>query len=489
MKLNIKLILFSLVFISILYFPLFYRLGSDHVKMWDEARYAVNAIEMQNNKNILINTFDNKPDWWNSKPPIGAYIQSISFRIFGINELGLRFPSAFFTLLSVVVLILFSKKVLKNIIPGIISSLVLISCSGIIQYHVSRTGDYDSFFVFFILVYSLLYFKILLDDNIKNKNKHFFLILLFLLLAFFTKGIASLIPIPGLLLCTLISKKTKFIFTSWQLYISALIFLILVLSYYFIREQYDKGYINAVLKQELGIFSKESGGKNREFLFYFKSILNKNFYPFAFFIPFSIISFYFTNNIIYKKTIIFSTIFSLLFITIHSLSKTGNEWYDAPVYPFLSILFSLSIFIYYEKYVENLQNKLLKYIILIFVLLIIIFPYKNIIKTVKKKDYPVYHLELEGAFMKKLYKEKNNCKNYTVTYKSINLDQVKFYQHSLNNKGYNIQLKSENIFNINDTILSCQEVNMNEIKNKYHFTILESWDNCNLLKIDSLKQK
>src|SRR3989339_961063 len=119
----IKYFLFILFFLILVYFPVFLNLDLLVLAMWDESRLAVNAIEMYLNGNFLVTHYDNLPDLWNTKPPFLIWMQVLSFNIFGINELGVRFPSALAVLATIAMFIYFSRKYFQNFFPGLIASV------------------------------------------------------------------------------------------------------------------------------------------------------------------------------------------------------------------------------------------------------------------------------------------------------------------------------------------------------------------------------
>ena len=73
---------------------LFYRLGALPTEVWDESRLAENALEMAKTGLSLISTYNGIPDHWNTKPPLLIWLTSISIRVLGPNEWGVRLPSA-----------------------------------------------------------------------------------------------------------------------------------------------------------------------------------------------------------------------------------------------------------------------------------------------------------------------------------------------------------------------------------------------------------
>jgi len=174
------------------------------------------------------------------------------------------------------------------------------------------------------------------------------------------------------------------------------------------------------------------------------------------------------------------------FITIHSLSHTGNEWYDAPAYPFLALLFGSSLYVLYEK-LEHYFIKFPEYfktsIIACLIILLFFYPYKKIIESISNKNPYIYSLELEGTFMKKLHEVHPSLNQYTVCCSGLFSDQVHFYQAAYNHQGADIKISNSRNFKDGEIVLSCQPDNLNYIFSHYHCTIIEIWNQCRLLKI------
>ncbi|UOQ78563.1 hypothetical protein MUN84_08455 [Hymenobacter sp. 5516J-16] len=63
------------------------------IYLWDESRVAVNAAEMALNNNWLVAHFEGQPDLWNTKPPLLLWLQVLSIKLFGFNEVAIRLPT------------------------------------------------------------------------------------------------------------------------------------------------------------------------------------------------------------------------------------------------------------------------------------------------------------------------------------------------------------------------------------------------------------
>ncbi|HRH84480.1 MAG TPA: glycosyltransferase family 39 protein, partial [Bacteroidia bacterium] len=149
------------VLMLFLYFPLFLHLQKESVFLWDESRLAWNAIEMSKNNNFIVTYFEGKPDLWNTKPPLLVALQALNIKVLGVNELALRLPSAIAAFITCIVLFYFLKKQTNQMWLGFFAAMILVTSQGYVNYHCSRTGDYDSLLILFTTLFCLSFFNYL----------------------------------------------------------------------------------------------------------------------------------------------------------------------------------------------------------------------------------------------------------------------------------------------------------------------------------------
>ena len=166
-----------------------YKIGEEQIKVWDESSGARGAVAMMINDDYLVVRNNGAPDHFDTKPPLAMWVKVISYKIFGINEFSVRFPTLISVILTALLLIFFlgiyQKKIwLANVL------LIIMACTpGYMGYHVARHGDPDTLLTFFTTSYSILFF-ILLDKYPVSRIKYLILSTLFLVLAYYTKSIA-----------------------------------------------------------------------------------------------------------------------------------------------------------------------------------------------------------------------------------------------------------------------------------------------------------
>ncbi len=135
--------LFALVLLFAVY-SAFWELDNGLIGDWDEARHGVNAIEMLESGNYIVNTYDGEADYFNVKPPLSTWFTALSLRLFGYNLIGLRFFSALCLPVVALSAMLFFRKY-----SGPFASIccgALFACYGMRFFHLFRTGDPDALF-------------------------------------------------------------------------------------------------------------------------------------------------------------------------------------------------------------------------------------------------------------------------------------------------------------------------------------------------------
>ena len=91
---------------ALVFFTMFFKLGNGAVCQADEATHGVNAYEMAQNDEWLVNTYKYDTDYFNSKPPLSLWMIMISYKLFGYTPFALRFASALFGFASCVLITL-----------------------------------------------------------------------------------------------------------------------------------------------------------------------------------------------------------------------------------------------------------------------------------------------------------------------------------------------------------------------------------------------
>lgn len=309
----------------------FYRLGDLPIIQWDESRLANNAVEMYLNKSYLITTYNQKPDLWNTKPPLMIWLQVASISVWGMNEFAVRFPSALAGLLTLFFLGFWTFKLTKSYYWSALSMLFLAISGGFIQLHGSITGDYDALLTLMIFLSIYFYCSFYFDNK---KNAYYFFIVS-LALSVLAKSAAGIMIFPLFLILPILKKQFK---TMFILIIAMGLALLPFLIFCVLRESASSGYINQMLFNDFGgRFTTAIEGHRQVWYYYVQNLIVDRYHYFIFLIIPSIVYLLFKPH---SKTL-FLHVFVLGFILIISLSKTKIHWYDMPILPLITLLIIL----------------------------------------------------------------------------------------------------------------------------------------------------
>jgi 4-amino-4-deoxy-L-arabinose transferase-like glycosyltransferase len=464
---------FGVAFLLIIcYFPLFFHLDSLPIQIYDESRLAVNAVRMADNGNFLVPYFGKEPDMWNTKPPLMIWFQVLSYKIFGISELSVRLPSAIAGLFTVLFIGFFCWKKLKRPILGLAAMGVLLTTPGYISTHVTRTGDYDSLLILFMVLFLFTFFRFVHSEEKKERQKWIFLSAIWLSLAVLTKSIAGLFFLPAAVIYLFWNKQVLKTLKSKDIYLAAGLFLAIVLSYYGLREVYNPGYLKAVWENELGgRYFETLENNNAPFDYYFKNIWNERFKPWIFILPIGLIVGFYEKGIT-RKFVFFLSIAIISYLLIISSANTKLQWYDAPVFPLLAVISALGI----EK-ISAFLNTRFKLNQALFLVILFAWPYFSTIKTLYKisDSNPAQHY---GLFMREL----TDLKEYTLVHVDYN-SHIRFYQMMYNKKGDWIKEVWPSKLKAGDIAMFCEKEPKRVLKERFKYEILEESWGCILVRI------
>lgn len=438
-----------ILLLLLLFFSFLTNLGFIPIRIWDEGRTATNALNMYLNGNWIVTYFDGKPDMWNTKPPLLIWFQVISMKIFGVSEWAVRFPSAMASILTGTTLWIFSARYLNRPWLGFLAGAVFASTYPLIYNHAGRTGDFDALLTLFTTIYCLsfyLYCK-------TSLNKWLIAFFSFLILASMTKGVAGLFFMPAIFIYALTQKKLLRILKNKWLYAGVVAFLIIVVGYYFLREHYNPGYINAVLNGELGSYPKALNKHDHPFLWYFSNIAGWRYpYWYLFLLPAFIFGLL-TRSLIIKNLTIFNLVIVIFYLLVISTSNTKLYWYDVPIYPFLSlqIAFMLHAFwLYLEKYLasSSLFIKLLVASILFGI--VFMYPFRMVythnkhFSVVSPWDVDVQERN-QGLFIQQALRNNQDLNNYIFCYDGCKNchGQIDFYIILLQSRNVNVRFQNK----------------------------------------------
>ncbi|MEG4533562.1 glycosyltransferase family 39 protein [Microcoleus sp. D2_18a_D3] len=487
-------------FVVACYFVFLMSLGVPSVQMWDESRLAVNALEMALNGNLIVTHFDGSPDMWNTKPPLLIWMIALCMKIVGYNELALRLPSALSAMSTAILIFIFATKYLKDIKISLVSGLVLITSSGFIGYHTGRSGDYEALLVLWITISSLSYFIYLHSNEQKKQNFYWSIATVAIILAVLTKGIAGILPLPGILLYTAYQKKMGKLLFSSRFYISLILFSGVVLSYYFLREHYNPGYISAVFKHEVGgRYLEVHENHSAPFWYYIHNLIKYRFIPWIYVFPVGLLISIFSVKKNLKNIGIFGFFYLIGYLLIISFAKTKLDWYDNPLYPIAALVIGVGISEIFNGLNNYFSINALKRQLIFALTVISIFsiPYFNTTYNLVYKQeilsFDQYNPRIMYRdYFQEVFKDMPQLNNFTAVSNNYNAHLV-FYSKLANitTKKYSIlylveygRQNKNHKFSPPEVIVTCEAKVTQKLAQRYKLKLLHSNDFCSTFVIE-----
>ena len=324
------------------YTPLLYHLDQDTVRLWDESRVAMNAVEMAESGELITTTFEGKPDQWHTKPPMMVWLVSLSMKAFGYTTLALRLPSALASLAMVYMLFWFSVKVLGDWRTGLFAALALLSIRGFVDGHVARTGDVDALLLCFLTFMWLSWFAFLYGPE-EKRRKYIWLSALGLSLAFMTKSSAAFLALPGLGIWLVVEGRLMVLLRDWRFYAAYALAIVPPAAYFLAREAADPGYLAAIWENEFwGRFGKSLEANSGPFGYYFEHLFRDHLFPFAYLLPFCFLLLLRKWASPQARIALASLVILVPFLLVISLAGTKLRWYDAQVFPLAALVLGLA---------------------------------------------------------------------------------------------------------------------------------------------------
>ncbi len=453
----------------ILSVPLWLKVDTLPLRLWDESRNAVNAIEMYETGEFITRTYKNEPETYNLKPPLLTWLQSLTMRVFGLNELSIRLPSVVASVLSLILVFCFVFISTKSIVFSFFSSGILATSSGFYGEHVGRFGDHDALVTFYCLLF--VFFAFL---YVRNK-KPLYVYCLFFCLVFgvLTKSITILMFAPAVLLYFIYSKSVLSILKSKHFYIATIGAIMVIVGYYLLRESRQPGYLSLVWNDEL--FPRYlNTSKNLNYqdsdAFYYVNHLTKNLFSYwVLLVPLAAIPLFLKKC--RSQGLVLSFLAFATFLVVIS-NGTSNFWYLAPVLPLLSVFIGIGLFSF-----VNL-TKLKPTIISIILVGALIYPYKAAYSWAFNPVEESYNWETYGIS----YCLKNNDLSQNLTSNtSILLDSIYgfephlFYVKKLKHeKGVDIERKRMYHVKSGDTLLITHHSTYNWLQQNYSVEVIDS---------------
>lgn len=469
--------------------PLFGNLGNLPIRQWDEARLSVNAYEMMKSGNLLVTTYQNMPDLWNTKPPFLIWQQALLMRWLDEPELAMRIPSAVAGFLTIVLVFVFVARRFGDYRFAFVAGLILLTSAGYVNLHATRTGDYDAMLVLFTTL-SALALWLYTDDG---KPAYLYLVFISLALGVLTKSVSALLFLPGMFFYLIYSRKLLALLKNKHFYMGLLCFIIPVGLYYSLREWAAPGYINAVMENELlGRYMNVVENHKETTWYYYHNLVNSRFKPYHWLIPAGMILPFFTGNKRLIRLVVFLSLLLVSYFAVITLGETKLHWYDLPMYPLLAITAAAGIYsllLLFDKIPFPPALQFLGLVVPFVVLLLLFFkPVRQTIdRNYKPKEMPWdKHQYTLAYYLRDGLKGKQDLSNTYVLFEGYNTGLM-VYIHKMADKGITTSYKYYKTLKAGDQVVTYQQPIMDFLEQQFTLEVVHSQNEITTYKLIQAK--
>lgn len=407
-----KNILWVIVIFLLSYLAIFYNLDKPSIFIYDEAVYANNALDMSIDKDFLVLHSSGEPTLYNVKPPLVIWMQCVLIWLLGAGELAIRLPSALATFGTCLILFFFARRWLSKRI-GLMAVLSFVTTRGIIRDHVARSGDLDAVLVFLIAAYTFLSFHFLLKEG-QATRKYLIGMALLVTAAFLCKSLAGFMPLLGLLLAALVVGRAKFFFRLPHILIATVSIALVFVTYYAVREYLLPGYISVVWYSEYSRFTQNiMPWHEHPFWYYLETMYNRFYKGYIWLLLLSPIL-WLRSNTIQSQIATLAIVFAVIYMLVISIPAVKLDWYQAPVYPCLSLLIAMILNQILEYILPLIKSSKMKSVLAVcFVAAVFSYPYYLIYRQ-NLNYHPISPFEREGFAMRAMHRSMPQHDRYKV---------------------------------------------------------------------------
>jgi 4-amino-4-deoxy-L-arabinose transferase len=309
---------FGIVLLLILLF----RIDSWGVSETSEARYAQISKEMLESNDFLHPQLMGIKHY--HKPPVTYWITVISFKIFGIDSYGARFPLQVAVLIQVFLIYGIAMILFKDRFFAFYAAVLYFSLPAVIIS--TRALTTDAFLTTFILASIYSWMKAI-DNNSSNRKVFYLLFYVFLGLGFATKGPVVII-FPLIVIVALRMQGKRMGMGYYMQILGLIVFLAIGFSWFIYLFLEDQRFFNYFFfNHTIERFATDTFQRSEPFWFYLLVIPATSF-PWAFFL-FRYL--FHLRKLDYDKVLLFS-FWILVPVIFFSISQSKLILYVLPVY-------------------------------------------------------------------------------------------------------------------------------------------------------------
>jgi 4-amino-4-deoxy-L-arabinose transferase-like glycosyltransferase len=489
-KLWHKYLTFAL-FCVVIYFPVFLHLDREPIHNWDESLFAMRAGYMAEEGQYLPSYKHWVDDGYrqpNTKPPFTTFIQALSFKLLGINELALRLPIALCVLALLFSMVWFARDSLGDARIGYCAGFVLVTSVGFVRAHGSRTGDQDAALAFYMMAGAMAFYHYLKSIGRQDRLGWLALFTLANIAAVLTKYAFGLLFFPAFLGFSIYEKKFLAVLKDGWVWLSMLVVGAATAGWLYYIEQQIPGYFQRAFSHEMADrLVTVIDQHDHPFCFYLCRFWTEGFFmPWLILLISPILQLFFDKKSPERDFSLLMLLCAGSVLLLISFSRTKTDHYDMVAYPPLAVLAGMGLLklgtALRKLWVLETHRPTAVMVAALGVVLLIVNPYQTILSKVYMThvDDPAMSY---AYLLRKVQKTQPACKHFTV-FSPIHIGQVNFYAGLLNRKkGYRIKLSEHpESTQVGDTVLACEPRFLDSLLANYEVVSIETEGPCRLVK-------
>ena len=437
------------------------------ISMWDEARLANNALEMDLSGNWIVTTFDRIPDYGNVKFPLLIWLQVLSMRCFGFDEFGMRLPIAMAVFALCLYLWWFSIKYLKDFKIGLFAMLVLVTSNGFMDIHGGRTGDYDALLSLFTTISVLTFFNYIQE----NDRKQLMISCISFVLAVFTKSIAGMLFLLPMFVYIIYKGKVKNLLSSKEFYFGIGLFFAIIGSYVTIRAGLQADYIESIIRVDtIGRAVNAIDGHVHPFGYYWHLFIQFHFAYWVLFLFAGMAYAYFEKSFQYRTIIGYIATLIFMHLMTISLCTSKLQWYSLPNIPLASLVAAIFI----NEIFKILAAQKSKIFATCFVLAIFILPYFQVFNKINHGQGLTHNASLKKAV--DFVKSSRWNQGPLICIEEGYFADMQFYIGAAKRQNKSIKAVSIDYVAKGDKVMFYKKTILEQLQMKWQFRIIEHRD-------------
>jgi 4-amino-4-deoxy-L-arabinose transferase-like glycosyltransferase len=314
------------------FFLFFFLIGKIPVWSPDEGRFAGIAREMWESKDFVVPRFNYVEHF--EKPVLAYFLTALSIGVWGVNSLGVRFPSIFSAILGIFLTHIFTKHFFdKNIAD--LAAIVLTTSVG--YFFMGRYGMIDMLMTLFL---SAALFS--LGAAVIRKNSCLYLAAYFFMaLALITKGLIGVVLPVLVFVSYLVWTKNlgeiKHARLGWGLLIIGIVFIPWGIAISMREPEFSYVFF---IQQQFERFATGTFGRSRPFWF-FIPIFAAFAFPWSIFLPTAAIQSFHSEKGDRQKVVQFLICWIAMTFIFFSIPKSKLPYYILPVSVPMAVLVAI----------------------------------------------------------------------------------------------------------------------------------------------------